>query len=139
MNKDAARARFDQALTEHEPQFEKYFLARFFGLQFSYLEDERCIVEVPVEDYMFNPQGTLHGGVIGFILDVSMGHLCKHFLGPAVTLEMKTQFLRPVDRGRIRCEASFLKKGRGIVSMESRIFDQNEKLLAIGTSTWHRI
>lgn len=137
MNKELAARKFQDALDQHENVFEKFFLARFFDLRFQY-EDERCIVKVPVEDYMFNPQGSLHGGIIGFILDVSMGHLCRKILGAAVTVEMKVQYLRPVKQGIITCEASFLKKGSKLISLESRMMDEDNKLVALGTSTWFR-
>ncbi|MFC0270470.1 PaaI family thioesterase [Metabacillus herbersteinensis] len=115
--------------------FEEFFLVKFFGLTFSYGE-ETCIINLESDEYMFNPQGSLHGGVISFIMDVSMGHLCKKFIGTAVTLEMKTQFVRPVSKEKLRCEASFIKKGKEIIMVESRLIKENGKLAAIGTATW---
>ncbi|GAB7388624.1 PaaI family thioesterase [Bacillaceae bacterium] len=138
MDKETVRRNFESALENHANEFEKFFLARFFDLRISY-EDERCIVEVPVADYMFNPQGSLHGGVIAFILDVSMGHLCKKVLGTAVTLEMKVQYFRPVQSGLVRCEASFLKKGKKVVSLQSKMYDAKGELAAFATGTWHRL
>jgi uncharacterized protein (TIGR00369 family) len=94
-------------------------------------------VEVPVRDFMFNPQGSLHGGVIAFALDVSMGHLIRRTIGrPGITLEMKTQYLRPALSGTVRCEGRFLRRGRSINYMESRMTDEDGKLLAVATSTW---
>lgn len=134
MDERAARERFERAVAEARPEFERFFLARFFDVQVSYGE-ETCRVDLPVSDYLYNPQGSLHGGVISFALDVSMGHLCNRFLGTAVTLEMKTQFLRPVV-GDCHCQASFLKKGRRLAFVESRLFDEDGKQAAIATSTW---
>ncbi|HJV46774.1 MAG TPA: PaaI family thioesterase [Bacillota bacterium] len=138
MNKEIARQKFENALESCENSFEKFFLSRFFDLSFSYTEDT-CTVEFLVEEYMYNPQGTLHGGVISFILDVSMGHLCKKVLGTAVTLEMKTQYLRPIRSGKARCQASFLKKGRTVLSIESRLWDEHGELAAMATATWMRV
>lgn len=114
--------------------FEKFFLARFFDLTVSY-GDETCRVDLPVSDYLFNPQGSLHGGVMSFALDVSMGHLCNRFLSAGVTLEMKTQFMRPIT-GDCRCEASFLKKGRRVAFIESRLLDAQDTVAAVASSTW---
>jgi uncharacterized protein (TIGR00369 family) len=70
-------------------------------------------------------------------LDISMGHLIKHTVGsPGTTLEMKTQYLRPATSGRVRCEGRFLRRGRTINYLESRMTGDDEKLLAIATSTW---
>ncbi len=136
MDEDAARHAFEEALRTQRPDFGTFFLARLFGLDISYT-DETCIVEVPVRDFMFNPQGSLHGGVIAFALDVSMGHLIKKTVGrPGITLEMKTQYLRPAVSGHVRCEGRFLRRGRTINYLESRMTDEEGKLLAIATSTW---
>jgi uncharacterized protein (TIGR00369 family) len=133
MDETAARRRFERAISEGRPEFERFFLARFFDLAISY-GDETCRVDLPVSDYLYNPQGSLHGGAIAFALDVSMGHLCNRFLSTGITLEMKTQFLRPVN-GDCHCEASFLKKGRRMAFVESRLFEQ-DRLAAVASSTW---
>lgn len=136
MDEDAARRAFEEALRTHRPDFGTFFLAKLLGLDISYT-DKTCVVEVPVRDFMFNPQGSLHGGVIAFALDVSMGHLIKHTLGrPGITLEMKTQYLRPAVNGRVRCEGRFLRRGRSINQLEARMTDEGGKLLAFATSTW---
>jgi uncharacterized protein (TIGR00369 family) len=136
VDETVARAAFAEALRTHRPEFGAFFLARLFGLDISYTDDA-CIVEVPVRDFMFNPQGSLHGGVIAFALDVSMGHLIKRTVGrPGITLEMKTQYLRPATTGMVRCEGRFLKRGRTINYLESRMTDGEGKLLAVATSTW---
>ncbi len=139
MDEDAARTAFEAALQSYRPDFGVFFLARFLGLEISYA-DEVCIVEIDVRDFMFNPQGSLHGGVIAFALDVSMGHLIKRSLArPGITLEMKTQYLRPAAVGRVRCEGRFLRKGRSINSLEARMWNQDGKLAAVATSTWQML
>lgn len=134
MDERLARERFESAIEGHRPAFGEFFLARFFGLTVTY-GDQTCRVELPTADYMYNPQGSLHGGVIQVALDVSMGHLNHHFLRTGVTLEMKTQFLRPVT-GPCWCEASFTKTGRTVVFSESRLFDEAGRLCAVANATW---
>ena len=136
MDEDAARRAFEAALATHRPDFGTFFLARLFGLEIAYT-DETCVVDIEVRDFMFNPQGSLHGGVIAFALDVSMGHLLRRTVGRAgITLEMKTQYLRPALPGRIRAEGRFLKRGRTVNYLESRMTDEGGRLLAVATSTW---
>jgi uncharacterized protein (TIGR00369 family) len=136
VDENKAREAFEEALRTYRPDFGTFFLARLFGLDISYT-DETCVVDIPVRDFMFNPQGSLHGGVIAFALDVSMGHLIKRTMGrPGITLEMKTQYLRPALSGTVRCEGRFLRRGRSINYLESRMTDEDGKLLAIATSTW---
>jgi len=139
MDENAARAAFEQALQSHRPAFGSFFLAQFFGLDISYADDA-CRIEVDVKDFMFNPQGSLHGGAIAFLLDVSMGHLIFHLTGsPGMTLEMKIQYLRPIRAERIKCEGRFLKRGRRISFMDTRITGADGKLAAIATGTWQML
>jgi uncharacterized protein (TIGR00369 family) len=137
VDEKAARTAFETALASHKPGFGTFFLARLLGLEISYTEDS-CVVEFPVRDFLFNPQGSLHGGVIAIALDISMGHLIHHATGgrAGITLEMKVQYLRPATEGRVRCEGRFLRRGRTISQMESRMTGPDGKLLAAATATW---
>jgi uncharacterized protein (TIGR00369 family) len=136
MDEIAARNAFDAALATHEPKFGAFFLARLLDLDISYAED-RSLVRFPVRDFLFNPQGSLHGGVIATVMDISMGHLLHHAYGVGgATLEMKIQYLRPLNEGIARCEAQFLQRGRSVVFLESRLRDAADALCAVATSTW---
>jgi uncharacterized protein (TIGR00369 family) len=138
MDEAAARAAFEQALSTYHQDFGTFFLARLFGLDFAYEGEgggETCVVTGVVKDFMFNPQGTLHGGVLSFIVDVSMGHLLRHSAGPGTTLEMKLQFFRPARAGDIKAVGRFLKKGRTINYLESRV-TQDGADICMATSTW---
>jgi acyl-CoA thioesterase len=137
MDEAAARAAFEQALQTYRQDFGTFFLARLLGLDFAY-PDDSCIVTGAVKDFMFNPQGWLHGGVISFVLDVSMGHLLQRTSGAGTTLEMKVQFLRPAAVGEIRAVGRFIKRGRSINYLESRM-TQNGADIAAATSTWMRL
>jgi uncharacterized protein (TIGR00369 family) len=136
MDEASARRLFEAALANQVPQFETFFLAQFFGLQFDYPEDT-CVIRFPVHDFMYNPQGSLHGGVIAFIADISMGHLLRKTTGTAgTTLEMKLQYLGPILAPHGRCEGRFLRRGRTISFMQSRLWDADDRLAVVATSTW---
>lgn len=136
MDEQAARALFEQALATHEPAFGSFFLARLLGFDISFADDA-CIVAFTVHDFMFNPQGSLHGGLVAVALDVSMGHLIHHVTGKGgATLEMKVQYMRPALAGPVSATGRFLRQGRTISALESRLTDGGGKLLALGTSTW---
>lgn len=86
---------------------------------------------------MFNPQGSLHGGVAAFVLDVGMGRLLRHTLGsPGTTMEMKTQYFAPIRGPAAQCEARFLHKGKSVCFLEARLHDSQGMLAAAATSTW---
>ena len=132
----AARAAFESAVADHDQTFGTFFLARLLGMEISYPDADTCAVEMELKDFMFNPQGTFHGGLIASLLDISMGHLLKKSIGPGMTLEMKTQYLRPARAGRVRALGTFLKKGKSINYLETRLYDADDSLLAVASSTW---
>ena len=128
-----------EALRSYDQNFQTFFLARLLGAEITFGVDT-CVVRVQVRDFLKNPQGTLHGGIIATIFDIAMGHLLNHALGGAgVTLEMKVQYLRPVRTGGVTCEARFNKKGRTINYLEAKMFDIAGTPLAAATSTWHQL
>jgi uncharacterized protein (TIGR00369 family) len=132
---DAARAAFARAEAGTQERFGDFFLARLYGLEISY-PDDGCEVSFEARDFMFNPQGTLHGGVIATALDIAMGHLLHHAVGTGITLEFKVQFLGALRAGRVRCRGSFLQRGRSICFLRADAFDAAEGLCATATATW---
>jgi uncharacterized protein (TIGR00369 family) len=127
-----------EALQSYDQDFRTFFLAKLMGAEITFGE-ETCVVTVPVRDFLRNPQGTFHGGIIATIFDISMGHLLNHALGGAgTTIEMKVQYLRAVRTGSVRCEARFNKKGRTINYLEAKMFDASGTLIAAATATWLR-
>ena len=131
----AATRAFERARDTHAQAFGQFFLARLLGFDIAY-DDETCTVAFDVEDFMFNPQGSLHGGIIVLAMDVSMGHLLARNRGPGATLELKTQFLAPVPVGRAKAVGRALKRGRGTWFLESRFYNASGELAAFATSTW---
>jgi uncharacterized protein (TIGR00369 family) len=131
----AARAAFENALATHEQDFGRFFLTRLFGMEFEYLEDA-CRISFELKDFMFNPQGGLHGGVIAFVLDISMGHLLYRTSGPGTTLEIKVQYVKVAKSGWVTATGRFLRHGRGISYLRSELVDEAGDLIAFATSTW---
>lgn len=131
----AATRAFEHALATYHQGFDTFFLARLMGLSITYPEST-CRVTMQPQDFMFNPQGALHGGLIATLLDIAMGHLLKQAVRPGVTLEMKVQYLRPIRQQRIECIARFLSQGRSIHYLEASIHDGDRQLAAVATSTW---
>ena len=139
MTADAAVARAAEAAAEARPEFGAFFLARFLDLDISYDDTARtCTVVLPYAAHLCNPQGSMHGGVIATAMDVSMGHLCHRFLSTAVTIEMNLRFFRPLT-GPGRCTAALLNAGRRLVHLESRLTDEQGRLVAFAAGSWHRL
>ena len=137
------RDRLETAIRDHDQVFERFFLARFLDLSFAYLPEVApdadktvCRVTFPVTPLILNPQGVVHGGVLATVMDVSMGHLLAKIAGPAATIEMKVQYMRPASEGPLACEGRFTKRGRQISFMESEVTGPGGLRIAHATATW---
>ena len=115
--------------------FGSFYLSRFLGFKVSYKDDE-CLVNFEAKSPMFNPQGTLHGGIIATAMDVSMGHLLHHTTGAGATLEMNVKYLLPIQRENVLCKGSFLKQGKTIGFLQSHLYREDGKLAAYASATW---
>lgn len=135
MDKSAAVSAFNLALETEKPAFEEFFIARLLGLEFDY-PDGQCIVSFELKDFMFNPQGSLHGGIIATVMDISMGHLLNHVQGPGSTLEMKTQYVKAARQGKLQCRGEFTRRGRTISFLKSTMTDEQGEIIAFATATW---
>jgi uncharacterized protein (TIGR00369 family) len=131
----AGAAMLARALGDARQEFGSFFLSRLLGFEVSY-GPETCQVAFEASPPLFNPQGSLHGGVLATALDISMGHLLHHVAGAGATLEMKVQYLAPVTAGRVVCEASFLRRGRGVSFVQSTAMREDGELVAHATATW---
>jgi uncharacterized protein (TIGR00369 family) len=127
------------AAADPSSEFGNFFLTRFLNLGISYDDEaQTCQVVLPYAAHLCNPQGTVHGGVITTAMDISMGHACHRFLSTAVTIEMQLRFFRPLG-GSGRIEGRLLRPGRRIVHLESRLFDEQDRLAAFAAGSWHRL
>lgn len=136
MDEAAATKALERALAEYERASGGFFLERFLGCELSF-DGEICVLGLEIQDFMFNSAGTLHGGVIAFVLDSAAGSLFKRVHGSGYTLESKIQYMRPLGRGRATCKARFLKRGRLVSFVEAVLSSSDGKPAAIATSTWH--
>lgn len=112
--------------------------ANLIGFKVAEAKDAKVIIELDVTERLHNPMGTLHGGIIGDIADAAMGYafattLKKNELFS--TVEIKTNFLKPVFKGKLRAEGKLLKKGHSIGLLTCNIYDEKEELVAYSTST----
>ncbi len=130
----AARAAFARATSGTREVFGDFFLLRLLGLEVAH-DEAGCEVAFDAADFLFNPQGTLHGGVLATALDIAMGHLIERQAGPGTTLELKVQFLAPVRGGRVVCRGEAMRSG-GTWFLRAEARDASGAMVAFATSTW---
>lgn len=86
-----------------------------------------------------NPHGFVHGAVLFAMADTSMGAAVMGVLGPGQrcsTIELQLRFLRPAVTGLLTAETAVVKPGRKVIHLESRIADDEGRLIATATSSF---
>ena len=115
-------------------------IANLLGMNLVKVEEDSVIFTIEPAEYLYNPLGTVHGGILSTLLDSAMGCVVQANLPPGAgytTLELKINFLRAVtDRvGTLSAEGTIIYKGKRTMLEEGRITDEAGKLYAHGTST----
>ncbi|MGQ0505829.1 MAG: PaaI family thioesterase [Myxococcaceae bacterium] len=85
-----------------------------------------------------NPMGTLHGGILCDVADAAMGVAYASELTEGesfTTLELKTNFFKPVWKGKLRAEGRVVRRGKTVGMVECDVFDEGGSLVAKASST----
>jgi uncharacterized protein (TIGR00369 family) len=115
-------------------------IASTLGFELVEVEPGKVVFELTTEEFLYNPIGSVHGGVLATLLDSACG-CAVHTLLPAGTgytsLDLNLRFLRPVTTatGPVRATGSVLAKGRRRRSGWPRRWRCAGKRLAHATST----
>ncbi|HZE67687.1 MAG TPA: PaaI family thioesterase [Sporichthyaceae bacterium] len=98
------------------------------------------VVTSRVQEWQYNPIGTVHGGVYATLLDSAAGLAMQTTLPPGTrwtTLDLNVKFLRGMsaDSGTVRTIGSITHQGRRTSLAEARMYDEQDRLLATATSS----
>lgn len=80
-----------------------------------------------------NPHQVAHGAVLYALADTGMGIALYPTLDKGescVTIEIKITYFRPAPAGIIRCETVLVNRGRTIANLDSRLYLDDDKLIA---------
>lgn len=115
-------------------------ISHLIGQTIEEVEEGRVVMALHPDEHLYNPIGTVHGGVIATILDSVMGCAVHTTLpkGRAyTTLEIKVNYLRAVlaDSGQLRAEGKAIHVGRRSAVAEGRLLDANGRTVATASTT----
>jgi acyl-CoA thioesterase len=99
-------------------------------------------IECAVRPELLNYGGVVHGGVTASLADVAVGMaLSARFKGNsrATTAEMKINFLRPVEKGKILARSRLLRVGRTLCVGRVDLWDARRRLVAAALVTYMRL
>lgn len=113
------------------------------GVELVEAEEGRAVVELRTDDRHLNPGGTVHGGAVSTLIDVSMAEALNPMTDEGerpVTIEIKVNYLEPGEPGTLVCTASVRKGGKRITIVEAEVTQrESEEVVALATGTYTRV
>ena len=112
-----------------------------YDLRVHSLGEGECALAVPYQKHFDRPDNIVNGSVYMAVADVAMWFAIMTRLGKtvgAVTVEMKTNFLRAARQEEIRCTARVLKLGKRLVYGVAECVNARGELLTHHTMTYMR-
>jgi uncharacterized protein (TIGR00369 family) len=115
-------------------------IARLLELSVVEVEDGRAVFAMEPAEWMYNPIGSVHGGIAATILDSCMGCAVHTTLEAGVgytTADLQVRYIRAMSEGtgRVLAEGRVVHRGRRTATAEGRLFvEADEKLIAHATT-----
>jgi len=115
-------------------------VATLLGMEIAHVDRGRAVFALEPGEHLYNPIGSVHGGMLTTLLDSALGCAVHSTLEAGVaytTVDLSVTFLRPVTRetGRLICEADVIHTGRKIATARAQIVDGDGRLYATATTT----
>ena len=110
------------------------------GIELSEAEEGRAVVRMRAGDRHLNPGGTVHGGAISPLVDVSMAEALNTTVAEEgerpVTVEIKVNYMAPGKPGFISSTARVRKGGKRLTVVEAEVVQEDEEVVALATGTY---
>jgi uncharacterized protein (TIGR00369 family) len=109
------------------------------GLRLVRLHKDGLTLECRLRPELLNGAGVLHGGVTATLADVAVGiALARHLGKPrsATTVEMKINYLRPVQHGKLTARSHLVKVGARLCCGRVEITDGEKRPVAAALVTY---
>lgn len=113
-------------------------LHKFLGLDKYIYEDGYGEIRIPITDNLRNASKAVHGGIYYFLCDITATLAFSTVqTGSAfyVTHDINVSILSAAFTGNLTARANVLKSGKRLGFVECRIYDDDDRILAIGRIT----
>ncbi len=116
------------------------------GIRYVERSDERVVAELDFRPELQQLTGLFHAGALVTLADstataAAMRHAHRGHGGPLpperfpLAVQISSAFLRNAGHGTVRAEARIIHPGRRMVVIETRVTDEDGRLLVVQTST----
>jgi uncharacterized protein (TIGR00369 family) len=97
-------------------------------------------MECRIRPVLRNSAGTLHGGVMGALVDMSVATALRSVMplsSKMTTVEYKVNFLKPVPEGKVTAHGNILRLGTTIAVGATEIRNEAGEAVAFGSATYY--
>lgn len=115
-------------------------VAHLLGMWLVEVNRGQAVFTLDVGEYLYNPMGSVHGGIFCTLLDSAMGCAVHSTLPQGkgyTTLELKVNLVKALNMGTpaVRCEGKVLSAGRRVATATAQILGPDGTLFAHATTT----
>ena len=116
---------------------------KYLGMEVAKLAEGSARLEVPFRPELVGDptRPALHGGVMSTLIDACGGAAVFTLIDPPEkisTIDLRVDYLRPGELQRIACEATVVRMGNRVASVDMRVFhpDNESRLIATGKGVY---
>lgn len=113
--------------------------ARQFGFALALAEPGHVVMRMQVGQRHMQVHGVVHGGVLAALADTAGGlatFMSLHALARVATIEMKINYLEPVEKGTVFADARVLRAGKNIAVVDCDLRDDADRLVGKALMTF---
>jgi uncharacterized protein (TIGR00369 family) len=116
-------------------------IARLLDFEITHAERGRVVFALEPAEWMYNPIGSVHGGVASTLLDSALGCAVHTVLDAGVrytTSDLHVRFVRAMraDTGRVLADCHVVHAGRRLATAEGKLYaEADETLFAHATTS----
>ncbi len=103
-------------------------------------EEGRAVINIQAEQQHLNPSGTVHGGLISTLIDVSMAEALNTITEEdeqPFTIQITVNYMKPGKVGTLTSTAQVRKGGERITIVEAEVVqEEDDEVIALATGTY---
>ncbi len=103
-------------------------------------EEGRAVITIQAEQRHLNPSGTVHGGLISTLIDVSMAEALNTITEEdeqPFTIQITVNYMKPGKVGTLTSTAQVRKGGEHITIVEAEVVqEEDDEVIALATGTY---
>jgi uncharacterized protein (TIGR00369 family) len=129
---------FDEELVKE--RVNRFPFVRMMGMKLLSCRGGKSVMRCRVRNALKNSGGTLHGGVIGALVDMSVATALRSALpltSRMTTVEYKVNLMKPVPEGTITAHGSVIRLGKTIAVGTTEIRNEAGDPVAFGSATFY--